>query len=70
MEVLDFTGGYTDLKNRMLKTIGKSSERFREDPVRILRAIRFKSKLDLKLDPEIEKDIYKLSYLTDRDLYN
>ena len=63
MEVLDFTGGYTDLKNRILKTIGKSSERFREDPVRILRAIRFKSKLDLKLDPEIEKDIHKLSYL-------
>jgi len=63
MEVLDFTGGYTDLKNRILKTIGKSSERFREDPVRILRAIRFKSKLDLELDPEIEKDIHKLSYL-------
>ena len=54
---------FRSLKNRILKTIGKSSERFREDPVRILRAIRFKSKLDLELDPEIEKDIHKLSYL-------
>ena len=43
MDILDFVGGYQDLNNKRLKSIGDSSKRFREDPVRILRAIRFKA---------------------------
>tara|TARA_E500000331_G_scaffold268560_1_gene259926 strand:- start:14 stop:1204 length:1191 start_codon:yes stop_codon:yes gene_type:complete len=63
MEVIDFVGGYKDLRNKQLRSIGNSSERFREDPVRILRALRFKSKLDLSLEKKLETDISKLSHL-------
>ena len=65
MDILDFVGGYQDLNNKRLKSIGDSAKRFREDPVRILRAIRFKAKLGLELDPELEKNIVSLSYLLD-----
>jgi len=44
MEVIDFVGGFKDLQNKLLRSIGQSHERLREDPVRILRAIRFKAK--------------------------
>ena len=63
MDVIDFVGGYEDIQNRLLKSIGESSKRFREDPVRIIRAIRFKSKLDLTFEPKLEKEILKLSHL-------
>ena len=63
MDVIDFVGGYEDIQNRVLKSIGDSSKRFREDPVRIIRAIRFKSKLDLTFEPKLEKEIAKLSHL-------
>jgi len=63
MEVIDFVGGYEDLQNKVLRSIGESHERFREDPVRILRAIRFKSKLDLSLESNLEKNVSRLSHL-------
>ena len=63
MEIIDFVGGFEDLRNKILRSIGDSSQRFREDPVRILRAIRFKSKLNLFLERKLEKDLTKLSYL-------
>ncbi len=63
MEVIDFIGGFKDLENKVLRSIGQSHERLREDPVRILRAIRFKAKLNLSLEDKLEKDITKLSYL-------
>ena len=63
MEIIDFVGGFEDLGNKILRSIGDSSQRFREDPVRILRAIRFKSKLNLFLERKLEKDLTKLSYL-------
>ncbi len=48
--VIDMCNGFADLKKGVLRTIGDPYERFREDPVRMLRAIRFESKLGLKLD--------------------
>ena len=63
MEIIDFVGGFEDLTNRILRSIGDSSQRFREDPVRILRAIRFKSKLNLSFEKKLEIDLTKLSYL-------
>ena len=63
MEVLDFVGGFKDLQEGILRCIGDSSKRFREDPVRIIRAVRFKSKLGLALERKLEKDISKSSYL-------
>ena len=49
-EVVDFTDGVKDLKNGLLRTIGDPAVRFKEDPVRMMRALRFQAKLDLKLD--------------------
>jgi poly(A) polymerase len=51
-EVVDFVGGMTDVEARVLDTIGLPDVRFREDPVRILRAIKFSARLDVGIDPE------------------
>ena len=63
MEIIDFVGGFSDLQSGMLKSIGESSKRFTEDPVRMIRAIRFKSKLGFKLDSELEKGIHRYHHL-------
>src|ERR1019366_5282184 len=44
--VWDFAGGVEDVRARRLKLIGDADERYREDPVRMLRAVRFAAKLD------------------------
>ncbi len=48
--LVDYTGGMQDLQNRELHIIGDPVTRFREDPVRMLRAIRFAAKLDFQLE--------------------
>ena len=63
--VLDFVGGVEDLKHRHLRMIGKPAVRFREDPVRLLRAVRFAAKLDFQLDPAMEQLIPELAELLD-----
>lgn len=52
--VLDYCDGMADLDQRTLRVIGEPEQRFREDPVRMLRALRFAAKLDLTLHPETE----------------
>ena len=49
--MVDFVGGLEDLQKRQLRTIGAPDIRFREDPVRILRAIKFAARLELEIDP-------------------
>jgi poly(A) polymerase len=51
--VLDWVGGMPDIERRMVHTIGDPSVRFREDPVRILRAIKFSARLDFGISPEV-----------------
>ncbi|MGE0790330.1 MAG: polynucleotide adenylyltransferase PcnB [Sandaracinaceae bacterium] len=51
--VLDYVGGMPDIEGRLVRTIGAPDVRFREDPVRILRAIKFSARLDLGIDPEV-----------------
>lgn len=51
-EVIDHVGGLADLKARLIRTVGDPQIRFREDPVRILRAIKFASRLDFEFEPE------------------
>ncbi|HJL17044.1 MAG TPA: polynucleotide adenylyltransferase PcnB [Sandaracinaceae bacterium LLY-WYZ-13_1] len=51
--VIDYVGGMADVDNRVVRTIGPPDVRFREDPVRILRAIKFSARLDLGIDPEV-----------------
>lgn len=57
--VVDDVGGMTDIKNRNLRVIGDPDERYREDPLRMLRAIRLSSKLNLNIDPDSKKSIKK-----------
>ncbi len=52
-QVLDWCGGMEDVARRTLATIGEPSVRFREDPVRILRAIKFAARLDLGIQPNV-----------------
>ncbi len=61
--VIDFADGVTDLRNRQLRLIGDPETRYREDPVRMLRAIRFAAKLDFDIEPETEAPIRKLAPL-------
>ena len=56
-EIFDLTGGMSDLENRAIRIIGDPTRRFREDPVRMLRAIRFKAKLGFNLADDITKEI-------------
>jgi poly(A) polymerase len=61
--ILDYTGGMQDLDKKLLRMIGNPEQRFHEDPVRLLRAMRFVGKLNLTISPETEEPILKLSYL-------
>jgi len=49
--VLDFVRGRRDLAERLVRTIGDPERRMREDPVRILRAVRFASRLEFDIEP-------------------
>ncbi len=50
-EVLDYHGGMNDIQNRILRIIGHPESRYREDPVRMLRLVRFAAKLQFSIDP-------------------
>jgi poly(A) polymerase len=52
-QVLDWCGGMQDIERRAIRTIGDPGVRFREDPIRILRAIKFAARLDLGIDPDV-----------------
>ncbi|MFZ4388305.1 MAG: CCA tRNA nucleotidyltransferase [Chthoniobacterales bacterium] len=58
-EVLDFVGGRDDLKAGILRAIGNPSERFSEDKLRILRAVRFATTLGFTIDPETWQALLK-----------
>jgi poly(A) polymerase len=65
-EVVDFHGGLADLKKRTLRVIGDPLTRYREDPVRMLRAVRLAAKLGLTLDPATREPIRSLAPLMER----
>ncbi len=62
-EVLDFVGAMDDLKKLQLRMIGDPVVRYREDPVRMIRAVRFAAKLNLSIEPASEVPIHDLSSL-------
>ena len=59
----DFCDGIKDISNKVIKMIGDPDIRLKEDPLRILRALRFSIQLDFKIDEELEKSIFKNLYL-------
>jgi poly(A) polymerase len=63
-QVLDWCGGMHDVRRRTIHTIGEPMVRFREDPIRILRAVKFAARLDLGIAP----DVYDAMVATRDDL--
>ena len=62
-EVIDYVGGLKDLEILKINMIGDPSERFEEDPVRMIRAVRFQAKLNAKIEPKLIEAIQKNSQL-------
>jgi poly(A) polymerase len=63
--IWDYVGGVPDARNRVLRLIGDPETRYREDPVRMLRAARFAGKLGFTLHSDTEAPIYRLAYMLD-----
>jgi poly(A) polymerase len=61
--VIDYHHGVADLKQKTLRMIGEPRARYREDPVRMLRAIRLSAKLGLVLDPALRAPIREMAAL-------
>jgi len=62
-QVIDYVDGLEALNNSEIRMIGNPEERFQEDPVRMIRAIRFKVKLGATIDPKISRSISKQAHL-------
>jgi len=62
-KVHDFANGVSDINAKLIRLIGDPETRYREDPVRMLRAIRFATKLDMTISPETEAPIAELAPL-------
>ena len=62
-EVVDYVDGLKDLHAGEMKIIGNADDRFEEDPVRMIRAIRFKVKLGASIEPVLSKSILKNAHL-------
>lgn len=56
-EVVDHVGGLQDIRRHVIRSIGPAVERFREDPVRMLRACEFAARLDFTLDGDVQDAI-------------
>jgi poly(A) polymerase len=57
--IIDYVSGQSDLKKGLIRTIGKADERFEEDYLRMLRAVRFSTKLGFEIEAETYKAICK-----------
>ena len=62
-QVLDYVQGLEDLKKLQINMIGHPSERFEEDPVRMIRAVRFKAKLNAAINSNLNKSIKENAHL-------
>jgi poly(A) polymerase len=60
-EVLDFVGGRDDLRAGIIRAIGRPEERFREDKLRMLRAVRFAARFGYAIEPETLRAIQRLA---------
>ena len=61
--ISDFTQGMKDLRKKRIRMIGDPNQRYHEDPVRMLRAIRLAAKCNFSIEPETAKPISKLLHL-------
>ena len=63
LTVIDYVGGIDDHQQRSIKLMGEPATRFKEDPVRLLRAVRFKAKLNFQIDADTEAPMRELAPL-------
>lgn len=61
--LIDYAGGLDDLRAGQLRLIGDPVKRYREDPVRMLRAVRFACKLGFSIEPATEQPLFELGRL-------
>lgn len=66
MEIIDPYGGIRDLKNKIVRAVGRPEERFAEDALRMMRAIRIACQLEFAIDPETFKAISANSHLLEK----
>ncbi|MGE5117290.1 MAG: polynucleotide adenylyltransferase PcnB, partial [Betaproteobacteria bacterium] len=63
--VVDYHGGMKDAKHRLLRMIGDPETRYREDPVRIIRVVRFAAKLGFEIEAKTREPIKRMAALLD-----
>ncbi len=63
-EVIDFVGGVNDLKKALVRMVGNPADRFNEDPLRIMRAVRFSARFGSELDSEAHEALVADSSLS------
>jgi tRNA nucleotidyltransferase (CCA-adding enzyme) len=56
-EIIDPYNGREDIEKKIIKAVGKAKDRFSEDALRMMRAVRFAAQLDFKIDPATEKAV-------------
>ena len=56
-EIIDLVGGIDDIKNGIVRTVGNPDDRFEDDPLRKIRAIRFAARFGSKLDPATDESL-------------
>ena len=61
--IIDYTGGLEDLKKGQIRLIGDPEQRYREDPVRMIRAVRFAAKLGFEIESQTQSPIITLAPL-------
>ncbi|MFP6806044.1 MAG: polynucleotide adenylyltransferase PcnB [Pseudomonadales bacterium] len=62
-EIIDLVGGLADIEAKRIRLIGKPEDRYREDPVRMLRAVRFKAKLGFDIEQDSAESVVRLAHL-------
>ena len=60
-EVVDYFGGRKDIKLKIVRAVGEPTDRFKEDALRMLRAVRFCAQLGFELEPKTQRAIIKLA---------
>ena len=66
LKIYDFCNGQKDLENRILRMVGNPDQRLKEDPLRIIRALRFSLTYDLTIDKDLEAAIFETKDLLEK----
>ena len=65
--IIDYQGGLEDIKNGLIRAVGKPDERIKEDALRIIRALRFAAKFGFDIEPETKRAVQELGHMLFRD---